>query len=166
MSLAILFHFLCCASACNTDTTPTQPHRNSNTYRNKNNMTNVVIQQNIRKLLMMDILMSETCWAHKMWNKRVSDIKFVFSSSTSGIFCFISLFHATTCFEHYVLIIMRSKLYYTASGIVTPVGSRPVHRFREDSTCAPAGHLQVWRYQMLYNTILTSWWWAYSARNM
>ena len=37
--------------------------------------------------------------------------------------CFtISLFHASTCFEHYVLIIMRSKLYYTASGIITPVG--------------------------------------------
>jgi len=49
------------ASACNTDTTPTQPHRNSDTHRTKNNMTNVVIQQNSRKLLMMDILMSETC---------------------------------------------------------------------------------------------------------
>ena len=32
-------------------------------------MTNVVIQQNSRKLLMMDILMSETCWGHKKWNK-------------------------------------------------------------------------------------------------
>jgi len=31
-----------------------------------------------------------------------------------------------------VLIIRRSKLYYTASGIVTPVGGRPVHRVRED----------------------------------
>ena len=53
----------CCrlSSACNTDTTPTQPHRNSNTYRTKNNTTDVVIQQNSRKLLMMDILMSETC---------------------------------------------------------------------------------------------------------
>ena len=50
-----------CASACNTDTTPTQPHRNSNTHRTKNNTTSVVIQQNSRKLLMMDILMSETC---------------------------------------------------------------------------------------------------------
>ena len=47
--------------ACNTDTTPTQPHQNSNTHRTKNNTTNVVIQQNSRKLLMMDILMSETC---------------------------------------------------------------------------------------------------------
>jgi hypothetical protein len=34
------------------------------------------------------------------------------------------------------------------------------------STCAPDGDLQVWWCQMLYNTILTSWWWAYSARNM
>jgi len=28
-----------------------------------------VIQQNSRKLLMIDLLMSETCWAHKKWNK-------------------------------------------------------------------------------------------------
>ena len=40
-----------------------------------------------------------------------------------------------------VLIIRRSKLYYTASGIITLVGGRPVHRFRED--CAQDGHLQV-----------------------
>ena len=71
-----------CASACNTDTTPTQPHWNSNTHRTKNNTTKVVIQQNSRKLLMMDILMSETCWAHKKWNKIASDIKLVFYSST------------------------------------------------------------------------------------
>ena len=81
MSLVILFHFLR-ASAYNTDTTPTQPHRNSNTHGTKNNMTNVVIQQNSCKLLMMDILMSETCWAHKKWNKITSDIKLVFYSST------------------------------------------------------------------------------------
>ena len=70
------------ASACNTDTNPNQPHRNFNTYRAKNSTINVVIQQNSRKLLMMDILMSETCWAHKKWNKIVSDIKLVFYSST------------------------------------------------------------------------------------
>ena len=50
-----------CASACNTDTTQTQQHQISNTQRNKNNTTNVVIQQHSRKLLMMNILMSETC---------------------------------------------------------------------------------------------------------
>jgi len=49
------------AEACNMDTTSTQPHRNSNTHRTKNNTTNVVIQQNSRKLLVMDILMSEIC---------------------------------------------------------------------------------------------------------
>jgi len=66
-----------CALACKTDTTPTQPHRNSNTHRTKNNTTNVVIQQNSRKLLIMVILMFETCWAHKKWNKIASDIKLV-----------------------------------------------------------------------------------------
>jgi len=30
----------------------------------------------------MDILISETCWAHKKWNKIASDIKLVFYSST------------------------------------------------------------------------------------
>ena len=39
-----------------------------------------------------------------------------------------------------MLIIRRSKLYYTVSGIITPVGGRPVHRLREDSG---NGHLQV-----------------------
>jgi len=35
--------------------------------------------------------------------------------------CFtISLFHASTCFEHHMLVVRRSKLYYTASGIITP----------------------------------------------
>jgi len=50
--------------------------------------------------------------------------------------------------------------YYTASGIITPVGGRPMHSLRQD------GHLQVWWHQMLYNTILTSWWWAHRAWNM
>jgi len=71
--------------------------------------------------------------------------------------CFIiCLLYAYICFEHYVLIIMRSKLYYTACGIITPVGGRQVHR---TATC------RVWWSQMLYNTVLTSWWWAHSARN-
>jgi len=45
-----------------------------------------------------------------------------------------------------VLIIGRSKLYYTASVIITPVGGRPVHR--------------------LSDTILNPWWWVHSVRNM
>ena len=60
-------------------------------------------------------------------------------------FCFtISLLHASTCFEHHVLIIRRSKFYYTASGIIIPIGGRPLHR---------TATYRVWRYQMLYNTI-------------
>ena len=43
----------------------------------------------------------------------------------------MSLFHASTCFEHYVLIVRRSEFYYTASGNITPIGGRPVHRLRE-----------------------------------
>ena len=75
--------------ACNTDTTPTKSHRNSNTHRTKKNTISVVIQRNSRKLLMMDILMSGTCWAHKKWNKIASYIKLVFYSST------ITMIHGT-----------------------------------------------------------------------
>ena len=34
--------------------------------------------------------------------------------------------------EHYVLIIRRLKLYYTASGIIKPVGGLPLPRLRQD----------------------------------
>jgi len=37
-------------------------------------------------------------------------------------------------FRAHVLIIRRSKLYYTASGIITPIGGRLVRRLREDSS--------------------------------
>jgi len=69
------------ASACNTDTIQNQHHQISNTQRTENTTTDVVIQQQSRKLLMIDTLTSETCWAHKMWNKIASDIKLVFCSS-------------------------------------------------------------------------------------
>jgi len=36
-------------------------------------------------------------------------------------------------FRPHVLIIKRSKLYYTASGIITPIGGRLVHRLIEGS---------------------------------
>jgi hypothetical protein len=32
----------------------------------------------------------------------------------------------------HVLIVRRAKLYYTASGIITPIGGRQVDRLRED----------------------------------
>ena len=60
----------------------TSRNKNSNTQRTENKTTDVVIHQHSRKLLKMDILMSETCWAHKKWNKIASDNKLVFHSST------------------------------------------------------------------------------------
>ena len=36
-------------------------------------------------------------------------------------------------FRAHVLIVRRAKLYYTVSGIITPIGGRPVHRLREDA---------------------------------
>ena len=73
------------AEACNTGTTQNQPHQISNTQRTENKTTDVVIQQHSRKLQMMDILMSETCWARKKWNKIASDVKLVFRSSISTL---------------------------------------------------------------------------------
>ena len=113
------------AEACNTDTTPTQPHRNSNTHRTKNNTTNVVIQQNSHKLLMMDILMSETHWSHKKWNKIASDIMLVFYFSTITMmhgpiyirwkthWMFIYLFH--------VFIYLLTCSFYVRLLLVTPI---------------------------------------------
>jgi len=49
----------------------------SSVFREEHNR----IQRNNRNLLMMDILMSETCWLHKKWNKITSNIKLVFYSS-------------------------------------------------------------------------------------
>ena len=63
-------------------TTQSQPHQISNTQRTENKRTDVLIHQHSRKLLKMDILMSETCWVHKKWNKIISEIKLVFYSST------------------------------------------------------------------------------------
>ena len=84
--------------------TPTQPHRNSNTHRTKNNTTNVVIQQNSHKLLMTDILMFETCWAHKKWNKIASGIRLVFYSST------ITMMHGPINIRPYNFLHLKSIL--------------------------------------------------------
>ena len=56
--------------------------KSSNTQWTEKKTTDVVIHQHSRKLLKMDVLMSETCWAYNKWNKIASDIKLVFHSST------------------------------------------------------------------------------------
>jgi hypothetical protein len=48
-------------AGCKTNTTKYQPQQNSNTQRTENKTTDVVTHQHSRKLLKMDILMSETC---------------------------------------------------------------------------------------------------------
>ena len=110
MSLAILFHLLRAQHVSDTNIpifrslrlcwwittsvflfsvqpakrTPPNTNRNksSNTQRTENKKTDMVIHQHSRKLLKMDILVSETCWAHNKWNKIASDIKLVFHLST------------------------------------------------------------------------------------
>ena len=52
----------------------------------------------------MDILMSETCWAHNKWNKVASDIKLVFHSSAIEIY-----FEACKIF---IRIMIRSPKYF------------------------------------------------------
>ena len=69
------------AEACNTSTTQNEPHQISNRQQTEKKGTDVVIQQHSRKLLVMDILMSEICCAHKKWNRISSDMKLVFHSS-------------------------------------------------------------------------------------
>ena len=107
MSLAVLLHFLCAqhvsdinisiirslrlfwwtTSFCRLKPAKRAPPKisrtkSSNTQQTENKTTDVVIHQHSRKLLIMDILISETCWAHKKCNKIASDIKLVFHSST------------------------------------------------------------------------------------
>ena len=45
----------------------------------------------------------------------------------------VSIISCLYMFRAHVLIIRRSKLHYTASGIITPIGGHPVHRLRESS---------------------------------
>ena len=52
----------------------------------------------------------------------------------------ISLFQASTCFEHTCSSSDGQKLYYTVSGIITPIGGRPFHgtatyRFNDTIDC-------------------------------
>jgi len=84
------------------------------------------------------------------WNKANFDVLLtvhlsvfisVINQLDAQTFCFIiSLFHASTCFEQHVLIIKRSKLHYTASGIIRLVGGRLVHR----CTCFDLLMMSTW----------------------
>ena len=74
------------------------------------------------------------------------------------------MFRAPCAHHQEVKIVLYSIWYHHTyrwpSGAQVERGRGPL------STCTLNGHLQVWWYQMLYNTILTSWRWAHGARNM
>jgi len=93
----------------------------SSTHNEPRTKRHVVIQQHSRKLLMMDISMSETCSAHKKWNKIASDIKLVFYSSNSVWiselcpvhtiwlwYTVVTLWNCSTSFAHFGLFILHT----------------------------------------------------------
>ena len=76
----------------------------------------------------------------------------VFLTVRLSLILVIILFNAENPFYNKFIILLymfrvlcahigKSKLYYTASGIVTTVDSRPVHS--PLSNCAPDGHLHI-----------------------
>ena len=100
-------------------------------------------QHHSRELLMMGVVMPETCWAYKKYNKIISAVYLSqYLTNLMHKICFtISFISCLYMFRAHVLIIKRSKLHYTASGIMPPI--------------------YVWWYQKLCNAVLTSWWWAH-----
>jgi len=84
------------------------------------------------------------------------------------------LFHASTCFEHHVLIISRSKLHYTASGNITLIDGLLVHemttyRFDDTRGCVmqfwppddehmSSKHVEAWNKLIVKQTFCASSW--------
>ena len=115
--------------------------KSSNTQRTENKTTDAVIQQHRRKLLMMDILMSETCWAHKKWNKIASDIKLVFHSSNALFIkldkvlkCTLKITLACSYMFRSTTVIMEPSLEPSYSYTVCPTRYRTRHFFNNFTT--------------------------------
>ena len=98
--------------------------KNCNTQRTENKTTDMVIHQQSRRLLKMDILMSETCWAHNNWNKITSDIKLVFHSITIAMMHGpINIRCAKSC--KVVSFGMYISVYYLMGSIPVDARSKP-----------------------------------------
>ena len=83
------------------DTTPPQPNHNvTPTYIDQNNTTHEITQQISRKLLRMDVLTSETCWA---LNNEI--IKQVTSSWSSFIQFFFPSYRIRVCSLFFLLLL-------------------------------------------------------------
>ena len=101
MSLVILFHFLCTQHVSDINISIIRSLRLCCwiTTSAVLFLVRCVLEiwcEHSRKLLMMDILMSETCWVHKKWNKITIDIKLVFYSSSVELVLCIYNIHSKT----------------------------------------------------------------------
>ena len=104
-----------CASACNTVTTLTQPHRNTNRVRTRNKTTDVPIQQQSRKFPMMDIFITETRWVHKKWNKIENYINLVLYSTSTWMRLVFKYDHTDCSLKYFFLLCCLKpvlKYYY------------------------------------------------------
>ena len=70
---------------------------------------------------------------HNNFADRASQYIYLNINQLDALNLLMRLFHACTCFEYHVLIVRRSKFYYTVSGIITPIGGCHLRRLREDS---------------------------------
>ena len=76
----------------------------------------------------------------------------VINQLDAQIFCFtLSLFHASTCFEHHVLIVRRSELYYTASDIIKPIGVMIPDLYMFRAPCAHRQEVRIVLYSIWYH---------------
>jgi len=95
------------------------------------------------------VIFRRDIWSHSNWPTWCTKLCFI-----------ISLLDASTwsehcCAHHQMVKTVLYSIWYRHT-CRRPSGAQVGRRLL--STCAPDGHLQVWRYQMLYNTVLTFWW--------
>ena len=62
-------------------------------------------------------------------------------------------------FRAHVPLVRRPKLYYTTSGIITPIGGRPVHRLREDTLSCFYMFRALCAHRQEAKIVLYSLWW-------
>ena len=100
-----------------------------------------------------ELLFSAHCLRTGRWNRVITKMAiylFLNINQLDALNFIISLFHASTCFEHMCSSSGGQKLYFTVSGIITLKQVNSLKLLKS-----------LWWYQRLYNTILPSWRWAH-----
>ena len=116
--------------------------------------SNCLLMMNTYSVLNMQSSFLIFCWPC------ISIYLFININQLDALNFILSLFQASTCFEHMCSSSGGQKLYYTVSGIITPIGGCPVHgtaTYRCDDTrdciiqfCPPddehmcSKHVEVW----------------------